>query len=155
VRGRGGINFIYHRHDRNTSHFCSADCSILSSAYCPVSIWYTVYWRCTALFITYELRIHDSRLRSISCIHQSCWYFRPSFVICTLPVPPALPSLWLPPPLLCVKVQYLQTLRVWEGVGVLSNLLETIFCKEFYTLYPIIFKTSKPTKLLLHPTRRS
>ncbi len=51
---------------------------------------------------TRKVAQHKGKAMPISCIQQSCWYFRPSFVICTLPVPPSLPSLWLRlPPFLC------------------------------------------------------
>ncbi len=70
---------------------------------------------------------------------QSCWHFRPSFVNCC-------PSNLLsgstpPPPLPCVKVQYIPAVCGWEGVGV----LDTIFCRS---LTLCIWSDSVPTKLL-------
>jgi hypothetical protein len=68
---------------------------------------------------------------------QSCRYFRPSFVdYC--------PSNLLsgsPPPLPCVKVQYLQTVLSWNGVGVLSPVGDHIL-QEFSTLFMTRFRTS-------------
>jgi hypothetical protein len=69
-----------------------------------LSVWYMycIEDRFIALFVidisTRKVAQHKGKAMPISCIHQSCWYFRPSFVICTLPVPPSLPSLWLPSP---------------------------------------------------------
>ncbi len=45
---------------------------------------------------------------------QSCWYFRHSFVNCC---PLTFSLVQLPPPLSCVKVQRIQTVCGWEGVG--------------------------------------
>ncbi len=77
---------------------------------------------------------------------QSCWYFQPSFVNCRpsnllsgSTLPPA-------PPLFC-KVQYVQRVCGWEGVGV----LETIFCRS---LAFCILPDSEPTKLLNRPKQK-
>jgi hypothetical protein len=45
-------------------------------------------------------------------------------------------------PLPCVKVQYIQTVNDWEGVGVLSPAVNIIL-QQFNTLYLTSFRTYK------------
>ncbi len=53
-------------------------------------------------------------------------------------------------PLPCVKVQYIQTVCGWEGVGVLSSVGDHIL-QEFNTLYLTIFRTYKIA--IYHPDK--
>ncbi len=48
---------------------------------------------------------------------HSCWHFRPSFVNCCPSNLLSSSPFTSPPPLPCVKVQYIQTVCGWEGVG--------------------------------------
>ncbi len=84
---------------------------------------------------------------------QSCWYFPPSFVNCC-PCSLLSGSVYPPPPLPCVKVQYIKTGCCWEGVGGVYCLvlLATIF---YRSLSLCIWPDWGPTKLLNHPKQKN
>ncbi len=71
---------------------------------------------------------------------QSCWYFRTSFVnYCPSNLLSCSPP---PPPPPKVKVQYIQTVCVWEGVGGVQ-LCWRPYLHELNTLYLTRFRTYK------------
>jgi hypothetical protein len=72
---------------------------------------------------------------------QSFGYFRPIFVnYCLSNLLSGSPH---PPPLPCVKVQYLQKVCVWEGVGGGVELCWRPYSAEFSTLHLTRFRTYK------------
>ncbi len=81
---------------------------------------------------------------------QSCWYFRPSFVKCTvLSLLPFSPSLWFtitpPPPLLVwISSEYVRIQCVrGGGRGTVSGCVIEHILQKFYTLYLTRFSTYK------------